>query len=254
VCEFMTWNFALQAIDQIINHGAKQLYMSAGDINVPIVFRGPNGSAAGVAAQHSQDFAAWYMSVPGLTVVSPYSPEDARGLIKSAIRYDNPVCVLENELLYGVSMPIAPAALDKDFTVPFGKVKIERAGTDVSIITFSRMVGFALQAADILAAQGVSAEVVNLRSLRPLDREGILASVRKTHRCVTMEDGWPTCGVGSEIIALINEEAWDELDAPVERLAGADVPMPYAINLEKSAIPAVTDAVNACLRTMYRKK
>ena len=242
VCEFMTWNFALQAIDQIINHGAKQLYMSAGDINVPIVFRGPNGSAAGVAAQHSQDFAAWYMSIPGLTVLSPYSAEDARGLTKAAIRYDNPVCILENELLYGVSMPISPAALDKDFVAPLGKVKIERAGTDVSIVTFSRMVGFALQAADILAAQGVSAEVVNLRSLRPLDREGVLASVRKTHRCVTMEDGWPTCGVGAEIIALINEEAWDELDAPVERLTGADVPMCVARRVRTSPVLAARSA------------
>jgi pyruvate dehydrogenase E1 component beta subunit len=250
----MTWNFAMQAIDQIVNHAAKQLYMSAGDINVPIVFRGPNGAAAGVGAQHSQDFAAWYMSVPGLKVLSPYSAEDARGLMKAAIRDDNPVCVLENELLYGTPFPISPEALGKDFTVPFGKLKVERAGTDVSIITFSRMVGSALAAAELLAAQGVSAEVVNLRSLRPLDKEGILASVRKTHRCVTLEEGWHTCGVGAEISAIINEEAFDDMDAPVERVTGSDTPMPYAINLEKTALPQVADTVNAALRTMYRKK
>jgi len=254
VCEFMTWNFALQAIDQIINHAAKQLYMSAGDINVPIVFRGPNGSAAGVAAQHSQDFTAWYMSVPGLKVVSPYSSEDARGMIKAAIRDNNPVCVLENELLYGVSYPVSPAALDKDFVVPFGKLKVERAGTDVSIITFSRQVGFALKAAEALAAKGVSAEVVNLRSLRPLDREGILASVKKTHRVVTVEEGWATCGVGAEIAALVMEEAFDELDAPIERVTGADTPMPYAVNLEKIAVPTVDHIVDTVMRVVQRKK
>lgn len=254
VVEFMTWNFALQAIDQVINHGAKQLYMSAGDINVPIVFRGPNGAAAGVAAQHSQDFAAWYMSVPGLKVLSPYSAEDARGLMKAAIRDNGPVCVLENELLYGQAFPLSAEAQGKDYVTELGKLKVEREGSDVSIITFSRMVGYALQAADALAAQGVSAEVINLRSLRPLDREGILASVRKTHRCVTVEEGWPTCGVGAEVGAIIYEEAFDELDAPVQRVAGADVPMPYAINLEKAALPQVADIVAAALRTVQRSK
>lgn len=244
----------MQAIDQIINSAAKQLYMSAGDIQVPIVFRGPNGAAAGVAAQHSQDFSAWYMSVPGLKVVSPYSAEDARGLVKSAIRDNNPVCILENELMYGTVMPLSAAAQDKDFLIPFGKVKVEKEGTDVSIITFSRMVGYALQAAEKLAAQGINAEVINLRSLRPLDRDGVLASVRKTHRVVTVEEGWATCGVGAEIAAMCMEDAFDDLDAPVERVSGADTPMPYAINLEKAALPQIDDIVTAALRTMYRKK
>jgi pyruvate dehydrogenase E1 component beta subunit len=250
----MTWNFALQAIDQIINSAAKQLYMSAGDINVPIVFRGPNGAAAGVAAQHSQDFAAWYMSIPGLKVVSPYSGDDARGLMKAAIRDDGPVCVLENELLYGQTFKLSPEAQSKDFLIPFGKAKIERAGTDVTIVTFSRMVGYALQAAEALAAQGISAEVINLRSLRPLDRESIVKSVKKTHRCVTVEEGWAVCGVGAEVGAIIYEEAFDDLDAPVERITGADVPMPYAINLEKSALPQVDDIVNVVKRVCYRGK
>lgn len=253
VVEFMTWNFAMQAIDQIINSAAKQLYMSAGDISVPIVFRGPNGAAAGVAAQHSQDFAAWYSSVPGLKVVSPYSAEDARGLVKAAIRDDNPVCILENELMYGQSMKLSPEALDPNFIIPIGKAKIERAGTDVTIITFSRMVGYALQAADALAKQGVNAEVINLRSLRPLDRDTIINSVKKTHRVVTVEEGWPQCGVGAEIGAICYEEAFDELDAPLERVTGADVPMPYAINLEKSALPQIEDIVTAALRACSRK-
>lgn len=255
IVEFMTWNFAMQAIDQIINSAAKQLYMSAGDINVPIVFRGPNGAAAGVAAQHSQDFAAWYMSVPGLKVVSPYSADDARGLIKAAIRDNNPVCVLENELLYGTSMKVSAEAQSKDYVIPFGKLKVEREGSDVTIVTFSRMVNYALQAAEKLQAEhGISAEVLNLRSLRPLDREGILASVRKTHRVVTLEEGWPTCGVGAEVGAIIYEEAFDELDAPLERIAGADVPMPYAINLERAALPQVEDVIKAVLKTCYRGK
>jgi pyruvate dehydrogenase E1 component beta subunit len=255
VCEFMTWNFAMQAIDQIVNSAAKQLYMSAGDISVPIVFRGPNGAAAGVAAQHSQDFSAWYMSVPGLKVVSPYSAEDARGLIKAAIRDNGPVCVLENEMMYGTAMPVSAEAGGKDYVTPLGKLKVERAGTDVTIVTFSRMVGYALLAADALAANhGVSAEVLNLRSLRPLDRDGILASVRKTHRVVTVEEGWPTCGVGAEVGAIIYEEAFDELDAPVERVAGADVPMAYAVNLEKASLPQVADIVAAALKTGQRRK
>jgi pyruvate dehydrogenase E1 component beta subunit len=254
IVEFMTWNFAMQAIDQIINSAGKQLYMSAGDINVPIVFRGPNGAAAGVAAQHSQDFAAWYMSVPGLKVVSPYSCDDARGLVKSAIRDNNPVCILENELLYGTTMKLSQEAMSSDFLIPIGKSKIERVGTDVTIVTFSRMVGYALQAAEKLAAEGISAEVINLRTLRPLDRDSIIASVKKTHRCVTVEEGWPTCGVGAEIGAILYEECFDDLDAPLERIAGADVPMPYAINLERAALPQVDDIVTAVKRSCYRGK
>jgi pyruvate dehydrogenase E1 component beta subunit len=253
IVEFMTWNFAMQAIDQIVNSAAKQLYMSAGDINVPIVFRGPNGAAAGVGAQHSQDFSAWYASVPGLKVVAPWSAEDARGLLKAAVRDPNPVVFLENELLYGTAFPVSSAAQGADFTIPFGKLKVERAGADVTIIAFSRMVGVALEAAARLQAEaGVSAEVLNLRSLRPLDREGILASVRKTSRCVTVEEGWPTCGIGAEIAALVMEEAFDALDAPVERVAGVDVPMPYAVNLEKAALPHVDHIVKAALKTVAR--
>ena len=229
--------------------------MSAGDINVPIVFRGPNGAAAAVAAQHSQDFSAWYMSVPGLKVVSPYSAEDARGLVKSAIRDNNPVCILENEMMYGVVMPLSAEAQRADFLIPLGKLKVERAGTDVTIITFSRMVSYALQAAEKLEKEhGVKAEVINLRTLRPLDRDGIVASVRKTHRCVTVEEGWPTCGVGAEVGAILYEECFDELDAPLERVCGADVPMPYALNLETAALPQVADIANACLRTLHRNK
>lgn len=254
IVEFMTWNFALQAIDQIINSAAKQLYMSAGDINVPIVFRGPNGAAAGVAAQHSQDFSAWYMSIPGLKVVSPYSCDDARGLVKSAIRDNNPVCILENELMYGTTMKLSEEAQKPDFLIPFGKAKIERSGTDVTIVTFSRMVGYSLQAAEKLAEKGISAEVINLRSLRPLDRDSIVASVKKTHRCVTVEEGWATCGVGAEIGGILYEDAFDDLDAPLERITGAEVPMPYAINLEKAALPQVDDIVNACMRACYRGK
>lgn len=255
IVEFMTWNFAMQAIDQIINSAGKFLYMSAGDINCPIVFRGPNGAAAGVAAQHSQDFSAWYMSVPGLKVVSPWSCEDARGLMKAAIRDPNPVCVLENELLYGQSFPVSEEAAGKDFVIPFGKVKVERAGTDVTITAFSRMVGVALEAAAKLQAEhGISAEVINLRSLRPLDRDGIIASVKKTSRLVTVEEGWPTCGVGAEIGAIVYEECFDSLDAPVERVTGVDVPMPYAINLEKAALPGVDNIVSAAKRACYRGK
>lgn len=229
IVEFMTWNFAMQAIDHIINSGAKQLYMSAGDINVPIVFRGSNGAAAGVAAQHSQDFAAWYSSVPGLKVFSPWSAEDARGMIKAAVRDPNPVVILENELMYGQAFPVSAEAQGKDFVVPFGKAKIERAGSDVTITAFSRMVGVALEAAkELQEKHGVSAEVVNLRCLRPLDRESLVASVKKTGRLVTVEEGWPQCGIGAELGAIVYEEAFDWLDAPVERVTGVDVPMPYA--------------------------
>ena len=249
IVEFMTFNFSMQAIDQIVNSAAKQFYMSAGTTPVPIVFRGPNGVAAGVGAQHSQCFAAWYGSVPGLKVVAPYSAEDARGLMKAAIRDDNPVVVLENELMYGVSFPVGPEVMDPDFTIPFGVAKVEREGTDVTITAFSRQVGFALQAAEVLAEQGISAEVINLRSIRPLDRDSIINSVKKTSRLVTVEEGWPQCGLGAEICGIMMEsDAFDYLDAPVERVTGADVPMPYAQNLEIAAVPAVKDIVFAAAK------
>jgi len=205
IIEFMTFNFAMQAIDHVINSAAKINYMSAGDITCPIVFRGPNGPAAGVAAQHSQDYSAWYSSVPGLKVVSPYSLEDYKGLLKSAIRDPNPVVFLENELMYGRSFPADPKFMDKEYLVPLGKAKIEKEGTDVSIITFSRMVGECLEVAKQLESEGISAEVVNLRTLRPLDRTTIINSIKKTHRVVTVEEGWPQCSIGSEICALIME-------------------------------------------------
>jgi pyruvate dehydrogenase E1 component beta subunit len=254
IVEFMTFNFSLQAIDQIVNSAAKQLYMSAGDINVPVVFRGPNGAAAGVAAQHSQCFGAWYASVPGLKVVAPYSAEDCRGLMKAAIRDPNPVVFLEHELMYGVSMPVSAECLDKDFLIPFGKAKVEREGTDVTLVAFSRPVAKCLAAAEKLAEHGVSAEVINLRSLRPLDRETIIASVKKTGRLVSVEDGWPQSGIGAEIGALIVEsEAFDYLDAPFERVTGADVPMAYAANLEEMSLPQPDDIVATVLRATARK-
>lgn len=254
IVEFMTWNFSMQAIDQVVNSAAKQLYMSAGDINVPIVYRGPNGPAAGVAAQHSQDFAAWYAMVPGLKVVTPYSAEDARGLLKAAIRDDNPVVCLEHELMYGVSMPISEEALDKDFVLPFGRAKIEREGTDCTIISFSKAVGMALEAAEELSKKGISVEVVNLRSLRPLDRDAIVQSAKKTNHVVSLEEGWPHFGVGSEIAAILMEtEAFDYLDAPMERVTGVDVPMPYALNLEQAALPKAANVVSAVERTLARR-
>ncbi|KAK4486168.1 hypothetical protein RD792_008837 [Penstemon davidsonii] len=239
VIEFMTFNFSMQAIDHIINSAAKSNYMSAGQISVPIVFRGPNGAAAGVGAQHSQCYAAWYGACPGLKVLAPYSSEDARGLLKAAIRDPDPVVFLENELLYGESFPVSAEALDSSFSLPIGKAKIEREGRDVTITAFSKMVGYALQAAEILAKEGISAEVINLRSIRPLDRSTINASVRKTNRLVTLEEGFPQHGVGAEICASVVEESFEYLDAPVERIAGADVPMPYAANLERLAVPQV---------------
>jgi len=215
---------------------------------------GPFQAAAGVGAQHSQCFAAWYASVPGLKVVAPYSAEDARGLLKSAIRDPNPVVVLENELLYGVSFDVTPEIMSKDFLIPIGKAKVEREGKDVTIVTFSRAVGHSLEAAKKLASEGINVEVINLRSLRPLDEEAIVKSVKKTNRIVTVEEGWPHFGVGSEIAALVMEsEAFDYLDAPLERVTGADVPMPYAQNLEQAALPQVDDIVNAVRRTVARK-
>ena len=254
ICEFMTFNFSMQAIDQVVNSAAKQLYMSNGQINVPMVFRGPNGVASGVGAQHSQCFAAWYSSVPGLKVVSPWNCEDAKGLLKAAIRDNNPVVFLENELLYGVSFDMSEEAMKDDFVLPIGKAKIEREGTDVSIVTFSKMVGSSLEAAEKLAANGISAEVINLRTIRPLDRETIIESAKKTGRVVTVEEGWPQCGVGAEICGMMMEsEAFDYLDAPVERVTGVDIPMPYANNLEQAAIPQIDTIVSAATRAVNRK-
>ncbi|KAA8906509.1 pyruvate dehydrogenase E1 component beta subunit [Sphaerosporella brunnea] len=238
VCEFMTWNFAMQAIDQIINSGAKTHYMSGGIQPCNVTFRGPNGFAAGVAAQHSQDYSAWYGSIPGLKVVSPWSAEDAKGLLKAAIRDPNPVIVLENELLYGQSFPMSEAAQKSDFVVPIGKAKIERAGTDVTIVSLSRCVGQSLVAADNLQSKyGVSAEVINLRSVKPLDVETIVESVKKTKNLVAVESGFPMFGVGSEILALAMEYMFDTLDTPAQRVTGAEVPTPYAQGLEALSFP-----------------
>jgi pyruvate dehydrogenase E1 component beta subunit len=249
VVEFMTFNFAMQAMDHIINSAAKTLYMSGGQMGCPIVFRGPNGAASRVAAQHSQDYTSWYAHCPGLKVVAPWSAADAKGLLKSAIRDPNPVIVLENEVLYGQSFEVPT---DPDFTVPIGKAKIVRAGADVTITAFSIMVGKALEAAEALAADGIEAEVIDLRSIRPLDVETIVSSVKKTNRIVSVEEGWPTCGMGSEIAALMMEHAFDHLDAPVKRIAGEDVPMPYAANLEKLALPQVDTIVAAAKAVCYR--
>ncbi|KDP22564.1 hypothetical protein JCGZ_26395 [Jatropha curcas] len=249
VVEFMTFNFSMQAIDHIINSASRAHYMSGGQISVPIVFRGPNGAAAGVGAQHSQCYATWFGSCPGLKVLAPYSSEDARGLLKAAIRDPDPVIFLENELLYGEKFPLSPEALDSTFCLPIGKAKIEQEGKDVTITAFSKMVGLALKAAEMLAKEGISAEVINLRSIRPLDRATINASVRKTTRLVTVEEGFPQHGVGAEICTSVVEESFEYLDAPVERIAGADIPMPYAANLERIALPQVEDIVRAAKRT-----
>ncbi len=249
IVEFMTFNFAMQAIDQIINSAAKTLYMSGGQLGAPIVFRGPNGAAARVAAQHSQDFSAWYSQIPGLKVVSPYTASDAKGLLKSAIRDPNPVIFLENEILYGQSFPVPK--LD-DFTVPIGKARIHREGTDVTIVSFSIGMTYALKAAQELEKEGISAEVIDLRTIRPMDTETIVASVMKTGRCVTVEEGYPQSGVGAEIAMRIMENAFDYLDAPVIRVTGKDVPMPYAANLEKLALPSVAEVVQAAKAVCYR--
>lgn len=252
IVEFMTFNFSMQAIDHIVNSAAKTLYMSAGAISAPIVFRGPNGAAAGVGAQHSQCFAAWYMSIPGLKVLAPYDAEDARGLMKAAIRDPDPVVFLENELLYGQEFALPKEALDEDFTIPIGKAVVMKPGADVTLVAFSKMVGYCMQAAEQLREEGIDAEVINLRSLRPLDRNALASSVRKTNRMVVVEEGWPQCGVGAEISAVVNEDAFDYLDAPVERITGVDVPMPYAENLEKMALPTVEDIVRVAKRVCYR--
>jgi len=254
ICEFMTFNFSMQAIDHVINSAAKLRYMSGGQFAVPIVFRGPNGAAAAVAAQHSQCFAAWYSSCPALKVLAPYDAEDARGLLKAAIRDDNPVVFLENELMYGVPFVLGPKELSADFVLPIGQAKIMKEGKDVTIVTFSRMVGVALQASEELAKKGINAEVLNLRSIRPLDRDTLVQSVKKTSRMVTIEEGWPQCGVGAEIHAVINEEAFDYLDAPPARVTGADVPTPYSMPLERTALPQVQNIVNVVERVCYRNK
>jgi len=245
----MTFNFAMQAIDHIINSSAKTLYMGGGQMPSSIVFRGPNGAASRVGAQHSQCYASWYAHIPGLKVVAPYSGADAKGLLKAAIRDPNPVIVLENELMYGQSFDVPESA---DFVLPIGRAKIERVGSHVTITAFSKMVKTALDAAEALATLGIEAEVINLRSIRPLDTETIVESVKKTNRIVSLEEGWPTAGIGAEIAALIQEHAFDYLDAPVTRVTGKDVPMPYAANLEKLALPQIEDVVAAAKAVCYR--
>lgn len=255
ICEFMTFNFSMQAIDHVVNSAAKAHYMSGGQIKCPIVFRGPNGAAAAVAAQHSQCFAAWYSSVPGLKVIAPYSAQDCKGLLKAAIRDDDPVVFLENEIMYGEKFTVDDAFMKDDFVLPIGKAHIEREGKDVTIVTFSRITGVVLKAATLLAEQGIDVEVINLRTIRPLDTETIIKSVKKTNRVITVEEGWPQSGVGSEISALLMEsEAFDYLDAPLVRIHGADIPMPYSEPLEKLAIPQMNDIVEAVKRVVYRKK
>jgi pyruvate dehydrogenase E1 component beta subunit len=249
IVEFMTFNFAMQAIDQIVNSAAKTLYMSGGQMGCPIVFRGPNGAAARVGAQHSQDYAAWFAQVPGLKVVMPYSAADAKGLLKTAIRDANPVIFLENEILYGRSFEVPVL---EDFTIPFGKAKIWREGSDVTIVSFGIGMAHALAAADTLAAEGISAEVIDLRTLRPIDYDTVIASVMKTNRCVTVEEGWPVGSIGNHLSATIMERAFDYLDAPVINCAGKDVPMPYAANLEKLALVTPDEVVAAVKKVTYR--
>ena len=244
IVEFMTFNFAMQAIDHLINSAAKTLYMSGGQIRSSIVFRGPNGAAARVGAQHSQDYSAWYAAVPGLKVVAPWDAADAKGLLKAAIRDPNPVVFLEHEIMYGVEFDVPE---DPDFVVPIGKARVRRTGTDVTISAHSRMVGLALEAAEILAAEGVSAEVIDLRTLRPLDHETVVESVKKTNRLVTVEEGWGPCGIGAEVCQRVIEHAFDWLDAPPVRVHGEDVPMPYAANLEALCLPS-TDKIVAAVR------
>ncbi|MBP9050768.1 MAG: pyruvate dehydrogenase complex E1 component subunit beta [Alphaproteobacteria bacterium] len=249
IIEFMSMDFAMQAMDHIINSAAKTLYMAGGKLGCPIVFRGQNGAPGKVGAQHSQCFASWFAHVPGLKVVAPWSGADAKGLMKAAIRDPNPVVVLEHELMYG---QIFETPVDDEFVIPIGRAKIEREGRDVTIVSFSVMVGKALEAAKVLAEEGIDAEVINLRTIRPLDRWTILESVKKTNRIVSVEEGWPFAGIGSEIAALVNEEAFDYLDAPVTRVCAADVPMPYATNLEKLATPQVEDITRAVKKVCYR--
>ena len=249
IVEFMTFNFAMQAMDQIINSAAKTLYMSGGQMGAPMVFRGPNGAAARVAAQHSQDYAAWYAHIPGLKVAMPYSASDAKGLLKSAIRDPNPVIFLENEILYGRSFDV-PAM--EDFTIPFGKARIWREGSDITLVSFGIGMQYALEAAEQLAGDGIEAEVIDLRSLRPIDYETVLASVQKTNRCVTVEEGFPVGSIGNHISAVIMQRAFDYLDAPVLNCTGKDVPMPYAANLEKHALVTTAEVIEAVKSVTYR--
>jgi pyruvate dehydrogenase E1 component beta subunit len=249
IVEFMTFNFAMQAMDQLINSAAKTRYMSGGQIGSSMVFRGPNGVAARVAAQHSQDFSAWYSHIPGLKVIAPYTAADAKGLLKAAIRDPNPVVFLENEILYGQSFPVPKLG---DFVLPIGKARIARSGNDVTIVSFSQGMSYALKAAEELANGGIDAEVIDLRTLRPMDTDTIIASVQKTGRIVTVEEGWPQGGIGAEIAARVMAGAFDYLDAPVTRVTGKDVPMPYAANLEKLALPTVTEVVEAAKAVCYR--
>jgi pyruvate dehydrogenase E1 component beta subunit len=249
IVEFMTWNFAMQAIDHIINSAAKTLYMSGGQIKSSIVFRGPNGAASRVGAQHSQDYAAWYGNVPGLKVIAPYDAADAKGLLKAAIRDPNPIVFLEHEMMYGIEFDIPDV---EDYVVPIGKAKVRREGTDVTLVAYSRMVGFALKAAEELEKEGISAEVVDLRTIRPMDHETILQSVKKTNRLVTAEEGWGPMGVGAEIVARITEHGFDYLDAPPLRVHQEDVPLPYAANLEALSLPSVEKIVKAAKAVCYR--
>jgi pyruvate dehydrogenase E1 component beta subunit len=249
IVEFMTFNFAMQAIDQIVNSAAKTLYMSGGQMGASIVFRGPNGPAARVAAQHSQDYSSWYSNIPGLTVIAPYTAADAKGLLKSAIRYPNPVIFLENEILYGHSFPVPK---HDEYIVPIGKARIARQGENVTIVAWSNGMTYALAAAEELAKENISAEVIDLRTLRPMDTETLVQSVQKTNRCVVVEEGWQQSGVGAEITARLMEHAFDHLDAPVVRVSGKDVPMPYASNLEKLALPSAAEVVAAAKAVCYR--
>ena len=248
IVEFMTFNFSMQAIDQIVNSAAKTLYMSGGQMGAPMVFRGPNGAAARVGAQHSQDYAAWYAHIPGLKVVQPYSASDAKGLMKTAIRDDNPVIFLENEILYGKSFEVP---LLEDYTVPFGKARVWREGTDVTIVSFGIGMQYALEASNQLEAEGVSVEVIDLRSLRPIDYETIINSIKKTNRCVTVEEGFPIGSIGNHLSAVIMERAFDYLDAPVINCTGKDVPMPYAANLEKLALTTTAEVISAVKKVIY---
>ena len=249
IVEFMTFNFAMQAIDQIVNSAAKTRYMAGGQIDCPIVFRGPNGAAARVAAQHSQDYAAWYAHIPGLIVIAPYTAADAKGLLKAAIRDANPVIFLENEVLYGQSFDVPDT---DDWVVPIGKAKVMKEGTDVTIVSHSHGLTYVLDALPQLEEMGINAEVIDLRTIRPLDKQTIIDSVKKTNRCVTVEEGWSICGIGSEISAILMQDAFDYLDAPVTRVAGKDVPMPYAANLEKLALPSAAEVVEAVKAVTYK--
>jgi pyruvate dehydrogenase E1 component beta subunit len=249
IVEFMTFNFSMQAIDQIINSAAKTLYMSGGQLGCPITFRGPNGAAARVAAQHSQEYASWYAHIPGLKVIAPWSAADAKGLLRAAIRDPNPVIFLENEILYGQTFDCPTA---EDFVLPIGRAKVEREGRDVTLVSFSITVGLCMQAAEALAEKGISAEVVNLRTIRPLDIATIARSVRKTNRIVTVEEGWPFAGICSEVCMQVLENCFDDLDAPPVRVCGEDVPMPYAANLEKLALPRLEQVVAAVRKVTYR--